>query len=185
MDIAAEAIKNPIFQQSVGNATFKKLSQTDEETEKQYAHGSGDTNSVGVDQDELDEMEKRARHLRYGYLGVSTFSAITAFMYLTSPSIFIMAFYMLLFSCLICCYEIALKMVAKIIVQNFGFLYNTQGKIVFILFVSFISLNFGIMGYLTFAGFIIILGYDIYISVKHPNFTKFMKKKHFYGSVSK
>lgn len=37
------------------------------------------------------------------------------------------------FSCILCCFETHLKVVAKTIAANFGFLYNAKGRAIFLI----------------------------------------------------
>lgn len=48
----------------------------------------------------------------------------------------VLACYVMVFSCLICCFEAHLKSVAKIIALNFGFMYSAKARIVFMILVG-------------------------------------------------
>ena len=48
----------------------------------------------------------------------------------------VLACYVLVFSCLLCCFETHLKQIAKIIALNFGFLYSAKSRSVFMIFVG-------------------------------------------------
>ena len=67
------------------------------------------------------------------------------------------AIYVLLFCLLICCFETGLNAFSNILAINFGFLYGRVGRLVFLLFVGFMSFSlspFGIaaMAYLYLVG---------------------------------
>lgn len=49
-----------------------------------------------------------------------------------TPASWVLAFYVLAFSCLLCCFEFNLRQVAKHIANNFGFLYDAKSRAVFL-----------------------------------------------------
>jgi hypothetical protein len=48
----------------------------------------------------------------------------------------VLACYVVVFSCLLCCFETHLKQVAKVIAFNFGFLYSAKSRAAFMIFVG-------------------------------------------------
>lgn len=48
----------------------------------------------------------------------------------------VLACYVVVFSCLLCCFETHLKQISKIIALNFGFMYNAKSRSVFMLFIG-------------------------------------------------
>lgn len=48
----------------------------------------------------------------------------------------VLACYLIMFACLLCCFETHLKQVSKIIALNFGFMYSAKARSVFMLFVG-------------------------------------------------
>ncbi len=48
----------------------------------------------------------------------------------------VLAAYLVVFACLLCCFETHLKQVSKIIALNFGFMYSAKARSVFMLFVG-------------------------------------------------
>ena len=82
------------------------------------------------------------------YIGISTFMVITAllsFVSLTVLTAGFLAFYVLMFSCLVCCHSASFKWfgIAKFIVQNFGFLYNPVGRLAFFMFLAVLVWDLG------------------------------------------
>ncbi len=70
---------------------------------------------------------------------------------LTTPSASagILSVYLLMFSCLLCCFEVHLKMVSVKIAKNFGFLFSPIGRIIFLIFIGVICFSFkSIIGYI-------------------------------------
>ncbi len=61
----------------------------------------------------------------------------------------ILSVYLLMFSCLLCCFEVHLKLVSEKIAKNFGFLFNPIGRIFFLIFIGIICFSFkSIIGYI-------------------------------------
>ena len=54
----------------------------------------------------------------------------------------VLACYVVVFSCLLCCFETHLKQISKIIALNFGFMYNAKSRSVFMLFIGKIQYYF-------------------------------------------
>ena len=48
----------------------------------------------------------------------------------------VLACYVVVFSCLLCCFETHLKQIAKIIALNFGFMYSAKSRCAFMIFVG-------------------------------------------------
>jgi hypothetical protein len=79
---------------------------------KQPQQQPADDNSINCTQDEFDLMKQWAKKLRFWYIGIASFLVVTALLSFVSLTVItsgFLAFYVLIFSCLICCYEIGLK----------------------------------------------------------------------------
>ena len=48
----------------------------------------------------------------------------------------VLACYVTIFSCLLCCFETHLKQISKLIAVNFGFMYSAKSRSVFMLFIG-------------------------------------------------
>ena len=53
-----------------------------------------------------------------------------------APPAVVISCYLFVFACILCCFETHLRVIARIIAGNFGFLYNAKGRTVFLLFVG-------------------------------------------------
>jgi len=89
----------------------------------------------------------------------------------------VIACYILVFSCLICCYETHLKQVQKTIANNFGFLFNAKGRAVFLTMVGCLLFSIGgifgtVMGALMLAN----VAFNVYAIVKFPEFDDYQRK---------
>eukprot|EP01033_Poteriospumella_lacustris_P017140 gene17138-12262_t len=58
----------------------------------------------------------------------------------------VLACYVIVFSCLLCCFETHLKQVSKFIALNFGFMYSAKSRSFFMLFVGTILFSFSLFG---------------------------------------
>ena len=139
--------------------------------------------TIDVDPQELEEMKKWAAKLRITNLGVSTLLMLSSFFSLgsTDLTLVFIALYVFFFSMLLCCYELGLQAVASVIAQNFGFVYNTIPRRVFIVLVAILCYELGLIGKIAMG---ILLGSECvhaYVMFKHPKFNYYMKLKHFYG----
>ena len=53
-----------------------------------------------------------------------------------SATVGVLAAYLIIFACLLCCFETHLKQVSKIIALNFGFMYSARSRSIFMLFIG-------------------------------------------------
>lgn len=185
--LASMAIKNPIFQNSMKKAAWDSLNSKDEEDPPVSSKSAKvDPATLDINEDELAKIEGWAKKLRYSMILLSTLMIITAWYNvgsITSPSLSgtFIAMYLTIFSCLFCCFEIGWRQIALVIVQNFGFMYNTYGKIGFLMFVAVCFFTLSVMGKVMFALAIAWSSVLIYVNFKHPKFTLYMKKLHYYN----
>jgi COPI associated protein len=109
---------------------------------------------IGLDEDELQVIKKWAYNLRVAMIVVSTLCVITSWYNLATASNSIannfLAVYVFFFSMIVCCYEVAIRQVTFIIVQNFGFMYNPVGRSIFLIFVAILLFQLSTMGQVMF-----------------------------------
>lgn len=182
MSLASAAVKNPIFQQAASKAVFEAVKSNDETI---ASPDLIDPSTLDVTEEELSEIKKWARILRYSMIILSTLMLITAWYNIfsvTSPSISatFIALYLTVFSCLICCFEIAFRQVALFIVQNFGFMYHAPGRTIFLIFVAIVFFQLSIMGKVVFSLMVVWGCLNAYVNYKHPKYNQYLKKLHFY-----
>ena len=65
----------------------------------------------------------------------------------------VLACYVVVFSCLLCCFETHLKQVSKLIALNFGFMYSAKSRSVFMMFIGipYLTSNFSILLLMTYS----------------------------------
>lgn len=78
--------------------------------------------------------------------------------------------YVVVFSCLLCCYETHLKQVSKMIALNFGFLYSAKSRSVFMIFIGTIMFSFSLFGKLIGVLMLANAFFNIYVLVRYPDF---------------
>ena len=71
-------------------------------------------------------------------------------------------------------------MVASAIAVNFGFMYTLTGRIVFLLFVGFMSFSLGTLGIVAMAALYAVGIFHAYLMYKFPRFEEYLRKKHYY-----
>jgi hypothetical protein len=74
-------------------------------------------------------------------------------------------------------------MFTRFIVANFGFLYNTPGRLGFLAFLAMLSWSLGLMGKVCFALLISTFCLEIYLRFKMPKFGEYMEKSHYFDTV--
>lgn len=187
--LAEIAIQNPIFQNAAKKAVFQSIAGEDvEEQDRRNQQGTiADEDVLNITEEELAIIKKWARILRFSMIAIATGLILVAFFNFAGSSIStsMLSLYLFLFSLLLCCFECGIKQVAYVIVQNFGFMYNSVGRVLFLLLVAFISFEVSLLGKVMFG---LMLGYGFLSCViycKHPMYGKYMRNLHFYNREAK
>lgn len=139
--------------------------------------------TIDCDPAELEEMKKWAAKLRITNLCVSTLLMLSSFFSLgsTDLTLVFIALYVFFFSMLLCCYELGLQSIARIIAENFGFVYNTVPRRIFVVLIAILCYELGLIGKIAMAILLASECVHAYVMFKHPKFNYYMKLKHFYG----
>lgn len=188
MSLASVAVKNPMFQKVAFETLKSQFEEDDEEAQPTAAHSKFVDNAVlDVDEKELAKIQKWSKVLRTSMLIIAALVMITAYYNIASTSSTLssgfLAMYLLFFSCMLCCFEIAYKTISIYLVQNFGFLYNPYGKFVFLTFVGMVCFQLSTMGKVMF-GLLILYGLvNIYVNFIHPKYPQYLRIMHFYNKV--
>lgn len=185
--LASLAVRNPLFQEMGKKAAFEALQQEEGDNELFNPNAASvvDPSALEVDEAELAAIRKWARYLKIAMLIISTLMIITAWYNIGSSTTQVsdgfVAMYLLFFATLICCFELAIKRVAILLVQNFGFMYNAIGRFMFLIFVGFLCFDLSTMGKVVF-GLLMLYGLvNLYVNFKHPQYAKYMRAMHFYS----
>ena len=133
----------------------------------------------------------------------------------TNVSAAFFAIYVLFFCLIMCCFEVGLNVslkhlhtflailtpdsltlssfflcffsqfISSFIAINFGFLYTLTGRIIFLLFVGFMSYSLSIFGKAAMALLYLVGFIHALIMCKFPKFSEYVRQKDFYGSRGK
>jgi hypothetical protein len=82
----------------------------------------------------------------------------------------VLSCYVVVFSCLLCCFETHLKQVSKQIALNFGFMYSAKSRAVFMMFIGTILFSFSLFGKIIGILMLLNAGFNIYICCKYPEY---------------
>ncbi|CAM9503321.1 unnamed protein product, partial [Ectocarpus sp. 6 AP-2014] len=134
------------------------------------------------------ELERQAKvpqlmiYMRVANIALCGILAATAVLKLIGAGVdvagAVLACYLCAFSCILCCFETHLKVVAKTIAANFGFLYNAKGRAVFLIFVGVLcfSLNSDI-AFVAGALMMVNAVFNFYVIFKYPEFERDLQRK--------
>ena len=174
------AVMNPIFQNAAKQSMFQQLGIS-EPQQNQYNNGPNNV-IEGVTEEQFAQMKKWANILKYMMLVVSTLMMITAYYNFANTSNSVasnfLAVYILFFSTMICCYEIAWSAISSRIVNNFGFLYNPFGRTIFYILVAIMLFQLSIMGEIIFAFLLCTMAVHFYVDFRFPKFEKYLRMSH-------
>jgi hypothetical protein len=112
-------------------------------------------------------------YTRLANLGLSICMIVASLLSLlttTSATTGVLACYVMVFSCLLCCFETHLKQISKFIALNFGFMYSAKARSVFMIFVGTILFSFSLFGMICGILMLANAACNIYILFKYPGF---------------
>eukprot|EP01031_Cornospumella_fuschlensis_P031158 gene31158-37655_t len=160
---AAMAVQNPLFREQVKKAAFEAVDQEENDNELWNQNAKTvDPSALDVDSDELEEIKKYSRYMRFAMIGIATLMVITAWYNISSASTIS-------------------KGVAILIVQNFGFMYNPVGKVLFLIVVAILCFQLSTLGKVCFALLLAYTGATLYIQCKHPKYGQYQRLMHYYN----
>jgi COPI associated protein len=88
----------------------------------------------------------------------------------------VLACYVVVFSCLLCCFETHLKQISKFIALNFGFMYSAKSRSAFMIFVGTILFSFSLFGKVIGCLMLGNAGFNIFVLVKYPEYDDLQRK---------
>jgi hypothetical protein len=136
-----------------------------------------------IEEATLKSMQNWHLALRLCYMSAAIFMGVAAGLSLQSQKnlgLIFFALYVLFFSAVICCFEFNLQMIASGIAVNFGFLYTLTGRMIFLLFVGFMSFSLGTLGIIAMCCLYAVGLFHGYLMYKFPRFEEYLRKKHYY-----
>ncbi|CAN0112292.1 unnamed protein product, partial [Hapterophycus canaliculatus] len=121
-------------------------------------------------------------YMRVANIALCAVLTVTAFTKLLLAGVDIsgavLAVYLFAFSCILCCFETHLKVVAKTIAANFGFLYNAKGRAVFLVFVGVLSFSLStILSAVAGALMLVNAAFNFYVIFTYPEFERDLQRK--------
>lgn len=112
-------------------------------------------------------------YTRLANLGLSICMIVASLLSLlttTSATTGVLACYVMVFSCLLCCFETHLKQISKFIALNFGFMYSAKARAVFMIFIGSILFSFSLFGMICGILMLVNAAANVYILIKYPGF---------------
>jgi hypothetical protein len=82
----------------------------------------------------------------------------------------VLACYVVVFACLLCCFESGLQVVLRVIALNFGFMYSAKARSVFMVFIGTILFSFSLFGKIIGIAMLANAGLNVYAIVKYPGY---------------
>lgn len=137
--------------------------------------------ALGVTPEELKKIQMWGLILRVSYMCASVLMAAAAALAIQDGglSIVFIALYVFFFAIIICCFEVALNVVALWIAQNFGFMYTLLGRILFIVFVASLCFNLKLFGQIVMGILLVLVVLNIGVIVVFPKYEAWLRSKHF------
>lgn len=186
---------DPAVQNAAKNAAKDAIAEStgyeppkfgDEEAQVEEPN-SNDPEPIDIPPEELKQMQKWSLGLRICFMGASALMAAAAVLRLQNASLstFFVCCYVFFFSVLICCFELALRSVARFLAQNFGFLYSALGRCIFLVFVAALCFDLQTIGIAAMCVLLVLLCANLYVMFQFPKYEKWLRHKHFTNISSK
>jgi hypothetical protein len=182
-------VQNAVLNAAMKNAAPSWASGNSEPEQNQ---GGGDIENqqqrpekVVFTPEQIKEMDSSRLVLRMAYsisailLGLASVFALISQASLDAA---IFAVYTFLFALLMCCFEIPIGFISKMISINFGFLYSIGGRFIFTVVVGFLAITIGgIFAYLAAGCLYASLFLHVYTICKVPQYETYLRQKHYYN----
>ena len=91
------------------------------------------------------------------------------------------AVYVLFFCLLMCCFEVGINMFSSVLAINFGFLYTLSGRLLFVLFVGFMSFSLSTFGIAAMVYLYLVAAVHVGIMLYYPKFSEWVRQKDYFG----
>lgn len=192
-ETVAAAASNPTVQKAATAAAKVVV----EEEAKKYginpsndveAGNSGNNNPIdpssaealGVTPEELKKIQMWGLILRVAYMCASILMAAAAALTIQKAglSVIFIALYVFFFAIIICCFEVALNVIALWIAQNFGFMYTLLGRMLFIIFIASLCYNLELFGKIVMGILLAIVVLNIGVIIVFPKYEAWLRSKH-------
>ncbi len=135
---------------------------------------NGDRSGISSDSVRDTQVPRLITYTRITNLILSSLMIVVSLLCMltaTGATSGVLACYVVIFSCLLCCFETKLKMVSKIIATNFGFMYSAKARVVYMIMVGTILFSFsGFLAFVVGLAMVANAAFNAYIIVKHPSF---------------
>eukprot|EP01038_Epipyxis_sp_PR26KG_P006646 gene6646-9122_t len=190
-----KAAKNPAVQNAAKGALTTALSDSGNapawasappsSTKSDIEAPSTGSSEFHIEEETLKAMQRWHIAVRVFYMIASILmcaAAVVVIINSTSSNLGIIffAFYTVFFSTMICCFEFALNVIARLIATNFGFMYTLLGRMVFLAFVGFMSFSLSLFGKISMAILFAAGLFHVYVMWRFPRFEEYLRKKHYY-----
>jgi hypothetical protein len=178
---ANEAIRNPEAAVKAYGYAKDVEAGRQSQSQAQMARAS----ELGIDAERLAMIKRYHLVLRICYcltaigMGIAAYFAIVGG---ASIGLIFIAGYVCCFGCLLCCFEVGIGMIARIMAVNFGFLYSSVGRFAFTLFVSVLTFQLKLPGIIVMAFFDCVLALNLYVLWKYPEYETYLRKEHYEAS---
>jgi len=147
---ARAPLNKPYVPPSAAAAPPPWLQEPSTTTSNNLGSNSSDASSATIDPATLDPaIPRMITFTRIVNLVLSVCMIITSLLALLttqSATTGVLACYVVVFSCLLCCFETHLKQISKFIALNFGFMYSAKSRSIFMMFVGTILFSFSLFG---------------------------------------
>lgn len=182
---AKSAASNPAVQKAVIGAAVSSVNNNNmKDVESQRASAVGAANRMDLPEEILTEMKKWHMGMRIAMVCTTVAMAAAAVLTLqkgASISTSFICFYVFFFAILLFCFEVSLKIVAKMIASNFGFMYTGSGRMLLMIIVAGMCARLNVLGQVCIGLIALIQLTYIYVLFRFPKYEEYLRKKHYFA----
>jgi hypothetical protein len=163
MDTVHIPLNNPNMGNSSGGGSGKNNNMNSSSTQE------GGANNANIDP-AIPRMILYTRVINLGLSICMILISLLSILTTQSATTGVLACYVVVFACLLCCFETHLKQVSKMIALNFGFMYSAKSRAVFMMFIGTIMFSFSLFGKILGLAMIVNALFNIFILFRYPDF---------------
>lgn len=142
------------------------------------------TQAQAARSDKVPQVMFLTRIVNIGLCVLIAATSVVELITLPAPPAVVISVYLFAFACILCCFETHLRMIARIIAGNFGFLYNAKGRTIFLLFVGILCFSLkSILGIISGVAMCVNAVFNALVLFRYPEIEEQQQRKDLEGST--
>ena len=152
------------------NDPLPSMATTQSSSQSSIGNGADAMGQAGVVDPEVPRMILYSRVLNLILSICMIVASMLSLLTTDNATTGVLACYVVVFSCLLCCFETHMKLISKMIALNFGFMYSAKSRCVFMIFVGTILFSFSLFGKIVGCLMLGNAGFNVFVLFKYKGY---------------